>query len=42
MLSIIVAKAKNNVIGKNNELIWRLPADSKRFNELTKDQELIM
>ena len=42
MLSIIVAKAKNNVIGKNNELIWRLPADSKRFNELTKDHVLIM
>ena len=42
MLSIIVAKAKNNVIGKNNELIWRLPADSKRFNELTKDHLLIM
>ena len=42
MLSIIEAKAKNNVIGKNNELIWRLPADSKRFNELTKDHVLIM
>ena len=42
MLSRIVAKAKNNVIGNHNELIWRLPADSKRFNELTKDHVLIM
>ena len=31
MLSIIVAKAKNNVIGKDNQLIWHLPEDLKRF-----------
>ena len=31
MLSIIVAKAKNNIIGKNNEVIWNIPDDLKRF-----------
>lgn len=35
MLSIIVAVAKNNVIGKDNQLIWNLPEDLKRFKELT-------
>ena len=42
MLSIIVAKAKNNVIGKNNELIWKLPEDLKRFKELTMGHTIIM
>ena len=27
MLSIIVAKAKNNIIGKDNKMIWHLPED---------------
>ena len=42
MLSIIVAKAKNNVIGKNNKLIWGLPAESKKFKELTEGKTVIM
>lgn len=42
MLSIIVAKSKNNVIGKDNKLIWRLPDDIKRFKELTKNHVIIM
>lgn len=42
MLSIIVAKAKNNVIGKNNEIIWNLPEDLKRFKELTVGHTIIM
>lgn len=42
MLSIIVAKAKNNIIGKNNQLIWRLPAESKKFKELTDGKIVIM
>ena len=33
MLSIIVAKAKNNIIGKDNRLIWDIPDDKKRFKE---------
>lgn len=42
MLSIIVAKAKNNIIGKNNSLIWHLPEDLKRFKELTTGHTIIM
>ena len=42
MLSIIVAKSRNNIIGKNNELIWHLTADLKRFKELTTGHNIIM
>lgn len=35
MISIIVAVANNNVIGKDNSLIWSLPADMKFFKEKT-------
>ena len=42
MLSIIVAKAKNNIIGKNNELVWHLPEDLKHFRELTTGHTIIM
>ena len=42
MLSIIVAKAKNNVIGKDNQLIWHLPNDLKRFKKLTTGHTIIM
>ena len=42
MLSIIVAVAKNNVIGKDNKLIWHLPEDLKRFKRLTSGKNIIM
>ena len=42
MLSIIVAKAKNNIIGKDNSLIWHLPDDLKRFKTLTTGHTIIM
>lgn len=42
MLSIIVAKARNNVIGKDNQLIWHLPEDLKRFKNLTTGHTIIM
>lgn len=35
MISIIVATASNNVIGKDNDLPWNLPADMKFFKETT-------
>lgn len=35
MISIIVAIAQNNAIGKNNQLLWHLPADMKIFREKT-------
>ncbi|HKC66702.1 MAG TPA: dihydrofolate reductase [Bacteroidia bacterium] len=41
VLSIIVAVAQNNVIGKNNTLIWNLPADMKFFKEKTKGHVII-
>ena len=42
MISIIVAVAKNNVIGKNNQLIWHLPEDLKRFKALTYGHTILM
>ena len=42
MLSIIVAKAKNYIIGKDNALIWHLPEDLKRFKKLTTGHTIIM
>lgn len=42
MLSIIVAKAKNNIIGKNNQLLWHLSDDMKRFKALTTGHPVIM
>ncbi len=41
-LSIIVAKAKNGVIGKDNQLIWHLSDDLKRFKALTMGHPIIM
>lgn len=42
MLSIVVAKAKNNMIGRENKLIWKLPADLQHFKELTTGHVIIM
>lgn len=41
-VSIIVAASKNNVIGKDNQLIWHLSADLKRFKTLTTGHHIIM
>ena len=42
MLSIIAAIGKNNALGKNNQLIWHLPADLKRFKKVTSGHHVIM
>ncbi|MBC8061206.1 MAG: dihydrofolate reductase [Clostridiaceae bacterium] len=42
MLSIIVAVAENNVIGKDNDLLWRLSNDLKNFKEITMGHTIIM
>ncbi len=42
MLSIIVAKAKNNIIGKENKLLWHISDDLKRFKNLTTGHNIIM
>jgi dihydrofolate reductase len=42
MISIIVAVSKDLGIGKNNELLWHLPKDMKRFKKLTMGNTVIM
>ena len=41
-ISIIVAIAENNAIGKDNKLLWHLPDDLKRFKRLTSGHPVIM
>lgn len=41
-LTIIVAAAENNAIGKDNKLIWHLSDDLKRFKRLTSGHCIIM
>ena len=42
VISQIVAVANNNVIGKDNDLIWRLPADLKHFKNITMGHCMLM
>lgn len=42
MITIIAAIAENNALGKNNQLIWHLPADLKRFKQVTLNHHIIM
>ncbi|MFM9836516.1 MAG: dihydrofolate reductase [Methylophilaceae bacterium] len=42
IISLIVAMAKNRVIGINNTLPWHLPEDLKRFRALTTGHHIIM
>lgn len=41
-INLIVAVARNGVIGKDNKLPWRIPEDLKRFKQLTMGHVLIM
>lgn len=41
-ISVIVAIAQNNVIGANNQLLWHISADLKRFKALTTGHTVIM
>ncbi|WP_456414188.1 type 3 dihydrofolate reductase [Thiolapillus sp.] len=41
-ISIIAAMARNRVIGKENKLPWRLPADLQHFKRLTMGKPMIM
>ena len=41
-LSLIVATANNNIIGKNNEMPWHLPADLAYFKKTTLGKPIIM
>ena len=42
IVSCIVATANNNVIGKNNDIPWYLPADLKYFKKQTLNHHIIM
>jgi dihydrofolate reductase len=42
MLSIIVAVAENLAIGRNNDLLWHIPEDLKRFKKITMGHTIIM
>ncbi len=42
ILSLIAAMSKNNVIGKDNKLLWNMPEDMKHFKKLTTGNTVIM
>jgi dihydrofolate reductase len=42
MISIIVAVSDDWGIGMNNELLWHLPEDLKRFKKLTMGNAIVM
>jgi dihydrofolate reductase len=42
VVSIVVARARNGVIGRDGELPWHLPSDMRRFRELTSGHAVLM
>ncbi|MEZ4858810.1 MAG: dihydrofolate reductase [Flavobacteriaceae bacterium] len=42
MITIIAAAGENNELGKENDLVWHLPDDFKRFKNLTTGHFIIM
>lgn len=42
VISIIAAIGANRELGKDNDLLWRIPADWKRFKEITSGHTVIM
>ncbi len=42
MITIIAAAGINNELGKDNDLVWHLPDDFKRFKKLTTGHHIIM
>lgn len=42
MITVIAAIGKNNALGKDNGLIWYLPADLKRFKKVTTGHYILM
>ena len=41
-ISLIVVRAQNGVIGRDNALPWRLPSDLRRFKQLTMGKPMLM
>jgi dihydrofolate reductase len=42
MIILIAAVAENNALGKDNQLVWHLPTDFKRFKTLTSGHYILM
>ncbi len=42
MITVIAAVAENNALGKDNQLLWHLPDDFKRFKNVTSGHYIIM
>lgn len=42
MITLIAAAGENNELGKDNDLLWHLPDDFKRFKKLTSYHFIIM
>jgi dihydrofolate reductase len=42
LITMIAAAAENNALGKNNDLIWHISEDLKRFKRLTSGHAIIM
>jgi dihydrofolate reductase len=42
MITLIAAVAENNALGKDNQLLWHLPDDFKRFKNVTTGHHIIM
>jgi dihydrofolate reductase len=42
MITLIAAAGENNELGKDNDLVWHLPEDFKRFKKLTSGHHIIM
>ncbi len=42
MITLIAAIGNNNELGKDNDLIWHLPADLKRFKKITSGHTILM
>jgi dihydrofolate reductase len=42
MVILIAAVAENNALGKDNQLLWHLPDDFRRFKQLTTGHHIIM
>jgi dihydrofolate reductase len=42
MITLIAAAAENNALGKDNDLLWHLPEDFKRFKQITSGHYIIM
>ncbi|MFT4092251.1 MAG: dihydrofolate reductase [Niabella sp.] len=42
IISLVVAASNNNIIGKNNRLVWNLPEDMQHFKNVTWGMPVVM